>query len=110
VRHKLARLAAAAVAIAAIALPALQASPASASVRLGGVNVEGECQFAYGYHAYVASWSAYGWRCNPVPGNAYYKSLDKNVDMNQACVVQYGGGAFASFSDAGNPYSWSCYR
>ena len=111
-KHHRARLgAAAAITIGAVAaLPAIQAPPASASTRLGGVNVENECQFAYGYHAYVAYWSAFGWRCNPVPGNPYYKILDKSVDMNQACRLQYGGGAFASYSDAGNPYSWSCYR
>jgi hypothetical protein len=111
-RRQLAQLSAtAAVTIGAVvALPALQAPHASASTRLGGVNVEAECQFAYGYHAYVAYWSAYGWRCNPVPGNVYYKGLDKSVDMNLACRLQYGSGAFASASDAGNPYSWSCYR
>jgi hypothetical protein len=110
-RHRLARFGAVAlVTVGAAALPALQSSPASASTRVGGVNVEAECQFSYGYHAYVAYWSAWGWRCNPVPGNAYYKGLDENVDMNLACRLQYGSNAFASASDSGNPYSWSCYR
>jgi hypothetical protein len=93
-----------------LALPVFQASPASASTRLGGVSVEGWCQFAWGYHAYIAYWSAWGWRCNPVPNNSYYKVLDKSVDMNGACRLQYGNGAWASASDAGNPYSWSCYH
>lgn len=108
-RQELASLGAAAAILGAVALPVLEASPASASTRLGGVSVEAECQFAYGYHAYIASWSAFGWRCNPVPNNPYYKGLDKSVDMNQACRIEYGGSAFAEYSDAGNPYSWSCY-
>jgi hypothetical protein len=113
VRHKLASAGAAVAVLGAIALPALQAAPASAAARVGGVNVEQYCNWAWGYHAYVASWSAFGWRCNPVPGNAYYKGLDKGVDMNTACRLEYSTSkatAFAGYSDSGNPYSWSCYR
>src|SRR5262245_3627351 len=86
---------------------ALAQEPADAATRLGGVDVERVCQFDYGYHAYVAYWSAYGWRCNPVPGEPYYKGLDKNADLNKACRLQYGAGAYATFSDVNNPYSWS---
>lgn len=81
---------------------------ASASTRVGSVNVEAWCEGNYSYHAYVKSWSAFGWKCNPVPNNSYYKSLDRDVDMNSACKV-YGPSAFAAYSDVSNPYSWACY-
>lgn len=86
------------------------AGEASAATRVGGVDVERVCQFDYGFHAYIAVWAANGWRCNPVPGNSYYKVLDRNADMNKACRIQYGSSSWSSFSDGGNPYSWSCYR
>ena len=95
--------------VTAVGIVGLQTS-AGAATRVGGVDVERVCQWDYGYHAYVAYWSAFGWRCNPVPNNPYYKILDKNVDMNKACRLQYGQYAWASYSDPGNPYSWSCYR
>lgn len=88
---------------------AAASASANAATRVGGVDVERVCQFDFDYHAYVASWSAWGWRCNPVPNNQYYKVLDQNADMNKACRLQYGGTSWANAADAGNPYSWSCY-
>jgi len=92
------------------------AAPAQAATRLGGISVERECQDQDGYHARVKDWSAFGWRCNPfsapVPASALI--YDKSVDMNRACRRQYprptAPYAYATYADAGNPYSWSCYR
>ena len=102
----------AAAALIAFGALAAQSPAANAATRLGGLSVEQVCQFDYGFHAYVAYWSAYGWRCNPVPNNPYYKGLDRNADMNKACRLGYPGSpsAWANFSDVNNPYSWSCYR
>ena len=90
------------------------AAPAQAASRLGGISVERECQDQDGYHARIKTWSACGWVCNPfsapVPANALI--YDKGVDMNRACRRQYPGlpYAYSGYADAGNPYSWSCYR
>jgi hypothetical protein len=108
-RRHIATLAAVLLLVGAVGIFGFQTS-AKAATRVGGVDVERHCQWAWGYHAYVAYWSAFGWRCNPVPNNAYYKILDKNVDMNAACRLQYGNNVWASYSDSRNPYSWSCYR
>ena len=93
----------------------LVAAPsASAATRLGGISVEKECQAQSGYHARIATWSSFGWKCNPYPNPVppQYFYYDQDVNMNRACVRQYPqySGVYANYADAGNPYSWSCYR
>jgi len=75
------------------------------------VDVESYCQWAYGYHADLVNWNVYGWMCNPVPGNEYYRQLWRlynqgNVDMVKQCQRQ--GWRSATYSDYNNPYSWYC--
>ncbi|WNV86815.1 hypothetical protein [Umezawaea sp. Da 62-37] len=86
----------------------LTATPASAAVILGGIDVAQQCR--------VQDWrpldawlldanNAYSWRCHsPYTGNLY------NVDMGNACARQYGGGAFSVLLNASDPYSWRCAR
>ena len=86
------------------------AEPASANA---GVNVESYCQWAYGYHADLVNNNVYGWMCNPVPGNAYYRNLWRlygqgSVDMVTQCHRE--NYATAAFTDYNNPYSWYCHN
>jgi hypothetical protein len=97
--------------VAALALGgvAVQATPASAAGN--GVDVESYCQWKYGWHADLVNWNVYGWMCNPVPGNEYYRQLWRlnnqgNVDMVKQCQRQ--GWHSATYADYNNPYSWYC--
>jgi hypothetical protein len=67
-------------------------------------NLDGYCQATFGLSAQL---SGSDWICGPTAGNvgAFYP-----IDMDAACIWHYGTGAYALRSDAGNPYSWNCYR
>ena len=85
---------------------AAAATPAQASVIIGGIDVARQCRAQYG-----ASWTAtvldpgnaYSWRCT-------YSGYANGVNMNSGCVNQYGAGAFAVLLDPNNAYSWRCAR
>jgi len=100
-----------------VALPGISlaaASPATAATRLGGVDVQLYCDNVLGrlnYAQFTAVWSKfndpYSWRCQPVVLPKLYPSL--SVDMNRACVLKYGKGAYAGLA-ARNVTGWFCQR
>jgi Protein of unknown function (DUF2690) len=78
---------------------------ASATTRLGGVDMQAACNAQYpglGSRATVTDpSSAYSWRC--VTANASY-----GIDVNRACATQWWPGAYAGLGSSTNPYSWYC--
>jgi hypothetical protein len=98
-----------ALAIAVCAL-VLGAPLAHADRDLGGVDVMRWCRAAAGGNAkYVTSPSVnqrdpYSWRCN-MSGSPSW-----GVDMNGACGLQQGNGAYSRPLDAHNAYSWHCFK
>jgi len=84
------------------------AAPASASVYLGGVDMQRACDTqrpGWGLRAVVTDQhNAYSWRCVSRWG------YTEGIDVNRACATQYGWGAYAGLRDARNPYSWYCQR
>lgn len=81
------------------------APAASAATYLGGVNVAMACIIQHGNTtAKVIYPNVMGWRC-VAPNGAQY-----GVSMNQACVYQYGAGAYSAYVNFNNPYSWYCER
>lgn len=85
------------------------AAPAHAAT-LGGVDVVGWCKSTFNVPALGGAKvtnrnSAYSWRCT-------YAGVIQawGVDMNRACVRQYGRGAWARPLRSTDPYSWRCYR
>ncbi len=81
---------------------------ASAAVIIGGIDVARQCR--------IQEWrplearllnahDAFSWRCySPYTGNYY------GVNMDAACVNQYGGGAFSVVLNPSDAYSWRCAR
>jgi hypothetical protein len=92
----------------ALGAAATLAPTASAATIIGGINVAQQCR--------VQEWrplearlldahNAYSWRCySPYTGNYY------GVNMNAACLNQYGSGAYAIVLNTSDPYSWRCAR
>ncbi|GAA0591235.1 hypothetical protein GCM10010174_02900 [Kutzneria viridogrisea] len=84
------------------------AAPASAATIIGGIDVARQCQVQERRPLEVRlldSGNPYSWRCySPYTGNYY------SVNMNAACVNQYGSGAFPVVLDPHNAYSWRCAR
>lgn len=85
------------------------ATPASASVYLGGVDMQRACNDQYGASlgllAEVTNQrDAFSWRCTAPFDRT------RGIDVNKACVTQYGRGAYAGLRDGRNPYSWYCQR
>ncbi|MBU6280274.1 MAG: hypothetical protein KGN78_13615 [Actinomycetales bacterium] len=116
-RSGVARSVAALVASLAVAVPAAllaTAAPASAATRIGGVNVQNFCDKTYGVGTTRASWSNYsdpfGWGCNYRSATGLFDWYRwGGVDMNKACVLQYGRGAYAGLA-ARNVMGWYCQR
>jgi hypothetical protein len=100
------------------------ATPADAGTRLGGVDMQRACTTQYppewGLSARVndsgnSAWGltgpdndpkkAYSWRCWAPWDHSSYQ-----IDVNRACVAQYGAGAYAKLGSSTNPYSWYCQR
>ena len=85
------------------------AAPASASVYLGGVDMQRACNTQYqgfGLQAVVRDQrNAFSWRCAAPWDNSSY-----GIDVNRECVTQYGYGANAGLGSTSNPYSWYCKR
>jgi hypothetical protein len=85
------------------------ATPAQAATQLGGVSVQGACNVQYpGTSAVVVANNVFGWRCRTYwsGGPVDYS----NINLSQQCRAQYGNGAYASYLDYNNAYSWRCYR
>lgn len=92
------------------------ATPASASTQLGGVSVAKYCSAtalangAQASYAVSVNNSASGWRCNDQHWNGlYWWSQLRGVDMNRACSIQYGPGAWA-YDPTSTLLGWRCYR
>lgn len=91
----------------------LFAVPAHAERQLGGVDVMKYCSRML--HSLFGSnvshinaaprdpHNAYTWRCT-------WLGDSQGVNMNSACSLQYGPGAWAKPLDARNAYSWRCFR
>jgi hypothetical protein len=87
------------------------ASPASASTRLGGIDMQAACNEQYpgqGRIAKVVTYNVYGWKC--VTGVVPVAPGD--ISTWRQCQVQYGWnqGVYSGYTNYSNPYSWSCYR
>jgi len=99
---------AAATAAAAIALTATAfaaATPASATTNLGGLNLNAYCSAKYGTWPQNFESNPYYWVCvNPSATNN-----NRPINMNSACLWQYGSGAWAALAFY-SPYGWRCYR
>ncbi len=89
----------------------VRATPAHAAT--GGIDVARYCRTNYPTSYYRVNfarisggWNVWGWRCHV--GTGYGSINVVRVDMNLACRQQYNPGAYATYYDAGNPYSWFC--
>lgn len=70
---------------------------------LGGLDLLQYCRDnGYNDVALVEN-NAFGWRCK---GDVELVGMD----INAACVQQYGNGAYAEAKDWNNPYSWVCLQ
>lgn len=93
------------------------APPASAASRLGGINLNSYCQRTVSPGdasiAYLVENNAWGWRCvdsmwmGAPFGWATYRV--RGMDLNYACRLQYGGGAYAVL-EQNHARGWACYR
>ena len=85
------------------------ANAASASTRLGGVDMQRACSVQWAKYGPTTAvvrdqHNAYSWACR---SNSTSNILG-GVSVNQECVLQYGLGAYAGLGSASNPYSWYC--
>lgn len=84
-------------------------TPASAGTYLGGVDMQRACNTQY-YDAFeiraviLDQYDAYSWRC--VLGS----DTSDGINVNQECVIEYGGGAYAGLVYWWDPHSWYCQR
>lgn len=96
---------------------AIVAPPASAATRLGGINLGAYCQRTVNPGdasiPYLFENHARGWRCvdsawaGPPIGWVTYRF--REMDLNHACRLQYGGGAYAVL-EQNHARGWACYR
>ena len=97
---------AAAAGLAGLAAPAALAAPAGID---GGVNMDLACMLQYPGQDAIATTNGgqdvYSWICFGELGHA---STLGGINVDEACVYQYGPGAVALFSDYGDAYSWYC--
>ncbi len=111
------KLAVAATSLLALAGTGLAAAtPASASTQLGGVSVAQYCSATALANGAAASYATSvnntysGWRCNDqIYNGLYWWSRLRTVDMNRACSIQYGSGAWA-YDPTSTLTGWKCYR
>lgn len=83
--------------------------PASASDVLGGVDMQRACNTqyydAFNYRAVLLDKNdAYSWRC------VKDGDTSNRIDMDRACVIQYGAGARAGLVYEWDPHTWFCQR
>ena len=90
------------------------ANTASASTRLGGVDMNRACHDQY-YNPYGPTTAvvrdqhnAYSWVCK----SNYTAVIVGGISVNKACATQYPGSppAYAGLVSPSNPYSWYCQR
>jgi hypothetical protein len=67
-----------------------------------GLDLNLYCQTKGHDYATLVSNDAYGWRCADNDGSLY------DMDLNQACRVQYAGDWSARYRDFNDAYSWEC--
>lgn len=59
----------------------------------------------------VQRWpNTWGWRCGSEPERHGAVSGDRNVDVHDACLQQFGLGAFSHYFDYSDQNSWYCWR
>jgi hypothetical protein len=83
-------------------------TPAHAATILGGIDVQRQCQIQFWRPTdarLLDVHNAYSWRCYSSYTWNYY-----SVDMNGACVNQYGNGAYSIVLNTSDAYSWRCAR
>lgn len=93
-------------AAAATALPATTAQAAE----LGGVDLSRYCQLSYGTDwdakafdpGSAFSWSCVGWEDGV--------EVRRGINVDGACIVQYGEGARSGYYRENDAYSWFCQR
>lgn len=110
-------LSAAAVTVMVTSGSAFTAPPASAATRLGGIDLGAYCQRTVNAGdasvARLVENHARGWRCvdsmwvGPPFGWATYRVRD--MDLNHACRLQYGNGAYAVL-EQNHAQGWACHR
>lgn len=110
-------LSAAAVTVIVTSGLAVMAPSASAATRLGGINLGAYCQKTVAPGdasvARLVENHARGWRCvdsmwmGAPYGWATYRV--REMDLNHACRLQYGGGAYAKL-EQNHAQGWACYR
>jgi hypothetical protein len=81
---------------------------AEAATLRGGVSVSQACYYTYGWDNTIHGNNVHSWRCVAYGSNGMY--VFGGVDLNRQCVRQYGSGAYASYTNYNDPYSWKCYR
>lgn len=94
--------------LAVVGASVAMAAPASASTRLGGMDLGRVCAAQNNDSWWVptlVAQNAYGWRCYNDKVHQF-----RSIDLNGGCRILYGGGAWASTSNSASPYAWSCYR
>jgi hypothetical protein len=101
------------IAAGAVAASALALAPTAQAGELGGVDVQKYCAnpnsgMSPGQVSTERDPSnAYSWKC---VYTGFGFPTKRGVDMNLACSLQYGRGAWAKPLDPHNAYSWRCYR
>ena len=88
------------------------AQPAFAATRLGGVDVQGGCDYQYGRGtiASVTSKTVMGWLCETVRKDHVIIGL-ADVNLTAQCKRQYSNkNAYADYTNFYNPFSWGCYK
>lgn len=100
-----------------VATAAIAAAPAaSAATRLGGIDLQRYCTdtapVGWVSKIVLVENHARGWRCQD---STYYGapigwiSVLRSLDLNQACRMQYGQGAYAVL-EQNHAQGWKCYR
>jgi hypothetical protein len=85
------------------------ATPASAATTLGRTNIASACWFTTRV-VLVNPGNAYSWRCQYVGATFSLTYWWYNLDLNQVCRNQFGGGAYAITVNPSQPNSWWCVR
>jgi hypothetical protein len=81
----------------------------AAGERLGGIDMQRACRDQYGPTGIATEGfgtSCNAWLCHVLDGHANPPAY--SIDTPQACVSQYGSGAYAVCN--GGVYDWACYR
>ncbi|MEO1064443.1 MAG: hypothetical protein AAFZ07_23735 [Actinomycetota bacterium] len=90
-------------AVAAVGIASRDSDESRADVAAGPVDVTLYCsqRFGVGASASVIDGGREGWRCQ-------HAGTTETVDLNDACVQQYGQGAQARATETASAYDWTC--